>query len=108
MALLAASKGIEFDRRFIALLRSFFLLFWCGKERGSWRGKSAVAIVVVSSSDGGGGVEHPLMVTRGGITILRRDAMVGAEAMTGVDGHRVFALPHDRLRDILKKYNRLR
>jgi L-aminopeptidase/D-esterase-like protein len=35
------------------------------------------------------------------------NAMVGAEAMTGVDGHKVYALPHDRLRETLKKYNRL-
>ncbi len=35
------------------------------------------------------------------------NAMVGAETMTGVDGHRVFALPHDRLRETLKKYSRL-
>ncbi|HMC64285.1 MAG TPA: P1 family peptidase, partial [Gemmataceae bacterium] len=35
------------------------------------------------------------------------NAMAGAETMTGVDGHKVFALPHDRLRDALKKYNRL-
>jgi L-aminopeptidase/D-esterase-like protein len=35
------------------------------------------------------------------------NAMVGAETMTGVDGHKVFALPHDRLRETLKKYNRL-
>jgi len=35
------------------------------------------------------------------------NAMVGAETMTAVDGHKVFALPHDRLREALKKYNRL-
>jgi D-aminopeptidase len=35
------------------------------------------------------------------------NAMVAAKDMTGVDGHRVIALPHDRLREILKKYNRL-
>jgi D-aminopeptidase len=35
------------------------------------------------------------------------NAMVGAETMTGVDGHTVTALPHDRLREVLKKYNRL-
>lgn len=35
------------------------------------------------------------------------NAMVGAETMTGVNGHRVTALPHDRLREVLKKYNRL-
>ena len=35
------------------------------------------------------------------------NAMVGAETMTGVGGHTVTALPHDRLREVLKKYNRL-
>ena len=35
------------------------------------------------------------------------NAMVAAETMTGVDGHKVMALPHDRLRAVLKKYNRL-
>ena len=35
------------------------------------------------------------------------NAMVGAETMTGVDGHTVTALPHDRLREVLKRYNRL-
>jgi hypothetical protein len=27
--------------------------------------------------------------------------------MTGVNGHTVVALPHDRLKQVLKKYNRL-
>ena len=36
------------------------------------------------------------------------NAMVAAETMTGInDGHRVEALPHDKLREVLKKYNRL-
>jgi L-aminopeptidase/D-esterase-like protein len=35
------------------------------------------------------------------------NALVAAETMTGADGHRAVALPHDRLRDVLKKYNRL-
>lgn len=35
------------------------------------------------------------------------NAMVAAETMTGVNDHIVIALPHDRLRDVLKKYNRL-
>lgn len=34
------------------------------------------------------------------------NAMVGAQTMTGVDGHTVIAIPHDRLKDVLKKYNR--
>lgn len=35
------------------------------------------------------------------------NAIVAAETMTGVDGHKVVALPHDRVREVLKKYNRL-
>jgi len=35
------------------------------------------------------------------------NAMVAADTMTGRDGHTAIALPHDRLRDVLKKYNRL-
>jgi D-aminopeptidase len=35
------------------------------------------------------------------------NAMVAATSMTGIDNHRVSALPHDQLRAILKKYNRL-
>jgi D-aminopeptidase len=34
------------------------------------------------------------------------NAMVGAETMTGINGHEVIALPHDRLRAALHKYNR--
>jgi D-aminopeptidase len=35
------------------------------------------------------------------------NAMVAAQTMTGADNHTVIALPHDRLREVLKKYNRL-
>jgi D-aminopeptidase len=35
------------------------------------------------------------------------NAMVAAETMTGINGFTVPALPHDRLRAVLKKYNRL-
>jgi D-aminopeptidase len=35
------------------------------------------------------------------------NAMVAAETMTGADNHRVRAIPHDQLRAVLKKYNRL-
>lgn len=36
------------------------------------------------------------------------NALVAAETMTGVDDHRVVELPHDRLREVLSKYNRLK
>src|SRR5216117_1943059 len=35
------------------------------------------------------------------------NALVDNRSMTGRDNHRVDALPHDRLRELLKKYNRL-
>src|SRR5690348_1759259 len=35
------------------------------------------------------------------------NAMIAAETMTGIENHRVIALPHDQLRAVLKKYKRL-
>jgi D-aminopeptidase len=35
------------------------------------------------------------------------NALVAAETMTGVDNHKAVAIPHDRLREVLRKYNRL-
>jgi L-aminopeptidase/D-esterase-like protein len=35
------------------------------------------------------------------------NAMLAAQTMTGADDLKVYALPHDRLRDVLRKYNRL-
>ncbi|HEY2457610.1 MAG TPA: P1 family peptidase, partial [Candidatus Acidoferrum sp.] len=35
------------------------------------------------------------------------NAMIAAESMTGIENHHVSALPHDQLRAVLQKYNRL-
>ncbi len=35
------------------------------------------------------------------------NAMIAAETMTGINGNTVHAIPHDRLRQVLKKYGRL-
>jgi L-aminopeptidase/D-esterase-like protein len=35
------------------------------------------------------------------------NVLVAAQDMTGVDGHRVTALPHDALQQVLRNYNRL-
>ena len=35
------------------------------------------------------------------------NAMAAAETMSGVNGNTVYAMPHERLRDVLKKFNRL-
>jgi L-aminopeptidase/D-esterase-like protein len=35
------------------------------------------------------------------------NCLVAAETMTGIDNHRIVALPHGPLKDVLRKYNRL-
>ncbi|HVP91176.1 MAG TPA: P1 family peptidase [Terriglobales bacterium] len=35
------------------------------------------------------------------------NALVAAETMAGINGNTVYAIPHDRLREVLRKYNRL-
>jgi len=35
------------------------------------------------------------------------NAMIAAPTMTGIENHKVTGLPHDKLRDVLKKYHRL-
>ena len=35
------------------------------------------------------------------------NALVAAETMAGIDGHTVYALPHDRLKEVLRQFNRL-
>jgi L-aminopeptidase/D-esterase-like protein len=35
------------------------------------------------------------------------NALVAAETMCGINDNTVYALPHDRLRELLAKYNRL-
>ena len=35
------------------------------------------------------------------------NAMMAAETMSGINGNKVYALPHDLLLQILKNYNRL-
>lgn len=35
------------------------------------------------------------------------NALIAAETMTGIDDHKATALPHGRLKEVLKKYNRL-
>jgi L-aminopeptidase/D-esterase-like protein len=34
------------------------------------------------------------------------NAMVGAKTMAGIDGHKVIGLPHDKLVEVLRRYNR--
>ncbi len=52
-------------------------------------------------------LEHMFLATVQATEEAVVNAMVAAETMKGIDDHEVIALPHDRLRDVLKKYNRL-
>jgi D-aminopeptidase len=36
------------------------------------------------------------------------NAMIAAETMTGVNGNTVYAIPHERLKEVMRKYNRLK
>jgi L-aminopeptidase/D-esterase-like protein len=36
------------------------------------------------------------------------NAMIAAETMKGANGSIIYALPHNRLQELLKKYNRLK
>jgi len=36
------------------------------------------------------------------------NALVAAETMEGINGNKVYALPHDRLKEVMRKYNRLK
>jgi L-aminopeptidase/D-esterase-like protein len=35
------------------------------------------------------------------------NALVAAEDMDGINGNKCYAIPHDRLKEVMKKYNRL-
>ncbi|MGH9470635.1 MAG: P1 family peptidase [Terriglobia bacterium] len=65
-----------------------------------------------------GGIAHVQMLANGRLNPIFKatveateeaivNAMVAAKTMTGRDNHVSYALPHDQLRQILKKYNRL-
>jgi D-aminopeptidase len=36
------------------------------------------------------------------------NALVAAETMTGIDGNTAYAVPHNRLLEVMRKYGRLR
>jgi D-aminopeptidase len=84
-------------------------------------GSGDIFIAFSTANPGASEVEHPVdlkMVPNNSLDPLFAatvqateeaivNAMVGAEDMTGIDGHHVRALPHDELRAVLARYNRL-
>jgi D-aminopeptidase len=78
-----------------------FIAFSTGNP-GAWNARPTAKIEVLPNADMGMLFEATVEATEEAIL----NAMVAAETMTGRDGLTAHALPHDRLQDALKKYNR--
>ena len=70
---------------------------------GAFRPSGLAAVQMVSNEEISAIFDGTAWATEEAIV----NALVAAETMTGVDGRRVERLPHDLLRDVLRKYNRL-
>jgi D-aminopeptidase len=70
---------------------------------GTWSADKPVALTMVPNEGMNPLFEATVQATEEAIV----NAMVAAETMTGADSHRAVGLPHGRLREALKKYNRL-
>jgi D-aminopeptidase len=70
---------------------------------GAWKPTGVRTIEMLPNDRMGPVFEATVQATEEAII----NAMIAAETMTGADNHTVVALPHDKLREVLKKYNRL-
>jgi len=70
---------------------------------GAARDTASVSLTMLPNDRIDGVFQATVQATEEAIT----NAMVAARTTTGADGLRVYGLPHDRLREILAKYNRL-
>ena len=70
---------------------------------GAAAAKSTASVTMMSNDALNGVFEGTVQAVEEAII----NAMVGAETMKGFRGNTVSALPHDQLREVLKKYNRL-
>jgi D-aminopeptidase len=71
---------------------------------GAFRRGGASRIEMMSNDDMNGVMDATVDATEEAII----NALIAAQTMTGANGSTVFAIPHDQVRDILRKYNRLR
>jgi D-aminopeptidase len=71
---------------------------------GAFRRGGPSSIQMMSNDDMNGVMDATVDATEEAII----NALVAARTMTGANGSTVFAIPHDQVRDILKKYGRLR
>lgn len=79
-----------------------FIAFSTGNPRAA-EAKAAASLTMMANDALNPVFEAAVQATEEAIL----NAMFAAESMTGFNGHRVSALPHERVRDVLKKYNRL-
>ncbi|MBV9251960.1 MAG: P1 family peptidase [Acetobacteraceae bacterium] len=80
-----------------------FIAFSTGNPNAA-AAKAPVSVTMLPNDDLNGVFEAVVQATEEAII----NSMIGAETMTGYQGHTVTALPHQEVREILKKYNRLR
>ena len=69
----------------------------------AFRASGLATLQMVSNEEIGSLFEATVYATEEAII----NALVAADTMVGADDHRVEGLPHERLREVLKKYNRL-
>ena len=70
---------------------------------GAWKTTGVRTIEMLPNDRMGSVFEATVQATEEAII----NSMIAAETMTGADNHTVIALPHERLREVLQKYNRL-
>ena len=80
-----------------------FIAFSTGNPKAAAAGE-AVSVVMMPNDKLNSVFEATVQATEEAIV----NALIGAETRTGVNGHKVTALPRQRLREVLEKYNRLR
>jgi len=80
-----------------------FIAFSTANPGAGLEGKSTVDVRMLPNDRMDALFEATVQATEEAVV----NAMVAASTMTGPEGHTVEALPHDRLLEVLKKYNRL-
>jgi L-aminopeptidase/D-esterase-like protein len=81
-----------------------FIAFSTANPGAAQTGRGPVSLTMLPNDDISAFFTATIEATEEAIV----NALVGAETMTGVNGRTVAALPHDRLRDVLRKYGRLK
>ncbi len=72
-------------------------------NRGAFRASGTAAVTMMSNEEISPLFDATVQATEEAIV----NALVAADTMVGIDDTRIVALPHDRVRELLRKYNRL-